>query len=254
MLESYVRSRLAKKKILLMTHIVIGYPSIEDSFEIVRTMVEAGVDLMELQIPFSEPIADGPVILEANQTALASGLTVAECLDFGRRVAGAFPIPFLYMTYYNILFKYGVHRFAEEVKTAGLKGAIVPDLPPEEAGEYLDAMGGNGLSPIFIFSPTTADARMRSIAAVADGFVYCVARKGVTGDQTTFSGSMDAYLARCRAGTGLPLALGFGVKSRSDIKFLEGKADIAIIGTQALRLVKSEGIDALGPFIRDLQT
>jgi tryptophan synthase alpha chain len=253
MLESYIRSRLTEKKILLMTHIVIGYPSLEESLEIVRTMVEAGVDLVELQIPFSEPIADGPVILKANQQALADGVTVPQCLEFGRTVAGHFSIPFLYMTYYNIFFKYGVERFADHMQGAGLRGAIVPDLPPEEADDYLNAMGRCGLSPIFIFSPTTSETRMQAIDKVADGFVYCVARKGVTGDQTTFTCQMDDYLAGCRRATGLPLALGFGVKDRNDIEFLEGKADIAIVGTQALRLVESEGIDALGPFIRSLQ-
>ena len=253
MLESYIRSRLEEKKILLMTHIVIGYPSLDASLEIVRTMVEAGVDLMELQIPFSEPIADGPVILKANQDSLASGVTVPQCLAFGRTVASRFPIPFLYMTYFNILFKYGVDRFADHMLDAGLKGAIVPDLPPEEAGDYLTAMERCGLSPIFIFSPTTTAARMQTIAKVADGFVYCVARKGVTGDQTRFSRQMDDYLGACRKATGLPLALGFGVKDRDDIKFLEGKADIAVIGTQALRLMESDGIGALGPFIRSLQ-
>ena len=254
MLESYIHSRLEEKKILLMTHIVIGYPSLDASLEIVRTMVEAGVDLMELQIPFSEPIADGPVILKASQDALANGVTVPQCLEFGRTVARRFSIPFLYMTYYNILFKYGVDRFAEHMQNAGLKGAIVPDLPPEEAGDYLTAMQRRGLSPIFIFSPTTSAARMQTIATVADGFVYCVARKGVTGDQTRFSRQMDEYLGACRQATGLPLALGFGVKDREDIQFLEGKADIAVIGTQALRLMDSEGIDALGPFVRNLQT
>jgi tryptophan synthase alpha chain len=253
MLESYIRSRLAEKKILLMTHIVIGYPSLEASWEIVRSMVAAGVDLMELQIPFSEPIADGPVILKANQSALAQGVKVAACLDFGRRVAREFPIPFLYMTYYNILFKYGVERFADEMREAGLKGAIVPDLPPEEAADYVSAMRRNSLAPIFIYSPTTSEARMQTIGAVADGFVYCVARKGVTGSQTDFSREMDDYLARCRRATGLPLALGFGVKERADIRFLEGKADIAIIGTQALRRVEQEGVEALGPFIQSLQ-
>jgi tryptophan synthase alpha chain len=253
MLESHIRSQLEEKKILLMTHIVIGYPSLDASLKIVRTMVEAGVDLMELQIPFSEPIADGPVILKANQQALADGVTVPQCLEFGRTVASQFPIPFLYMTYYNILFKYGVDRFADHMQDAGLKGAIVPDLPPEEARDYLAAMGRCGLSPIFIFSPTTTAKRMQTIARVADGFVYCVARKGVTGDQTHFSLQMDDYLGACRKATGLPLALGFGVKDRDDIKFLEGKADIAVIGTQALRLIESQGIDALGPFIRNLQ-
>ena len=167
MLETYIRSRLADRQILLMTHIVIGYPTLETSLEIVRTMVEAGVDLMELQIPFSEPIADGPVILKANQAALANGVTVDQCLDFGRRVARQFPIPFLYMTYYNILFKHGVDRFADGMQAAGLQGAIVPDLPPEEAADYLDAMSRNRLSPIFIYSPTTSDTRMNTIARVA---------------------------------------------------------------------------------------
>jgi tryptophan synthase alpha chain len=253
MLESYIRSRLADKKILLMTHIVIGYPSLADSMEIVRTMVAAGVDLMELQIPFSEPIADGPVILKANQQALANGVTVDQCLAFGQTVARQFSIPFLYMTYYNILFKYGVDRFGGHMKAAGLHGAIVPDLPPEEAGEYLEVMQENGLAPIFIYSPMTSGERMATIATVADGFVYCVARKGVTGDQTDFSQQIDDYLGRCRSATGLPLALGFGVKDKTDVKFLEGKADIAVIGTQALRLVENQGISSLGDFIRSMR-
>jgi len=253
MLENYIRERLSEKKILLMTHIVIGYPSLEASMEIVETMVDAGVDLMELQIPFSEPIADGPVILKANQQALASGVTVAQCLDFGKTVAGRFSIPFLYMTYYNILFKYGVNRFAGHMHTAGLRGAIVPDLPPEEANAYLEAMGANQLAPIFIYSPTTSTNRMSTIAGVAEGFVYCVARKGVTGDQTEFSQQLDSYLDRCRKVTSLPLALGFGVQDRSDIEFLKGKADIAVIGTQALRIVEEKGIPALNGFLKDLQ-
>ncbi len=252
MLETYIRDRLSEKKILLMTHIVIGYPSLEASLQIVETMVAAGVDLMELQIPFSEPIADGPVILKANQQALAAGVTVDQCLAFGKEVAGRFAIPFLYMTYCNILFKYGIARFADHMDAAGLRGAIVPDLPPEEAHDYLAAMGSHRLAPIFIYSPTTSTTRMDTIAGVADGFVYCVARKGVTGDRTEFSQQIDRYLARCRRATRLPLAVGFGVKDRADIEFLTGKADIAVIGTQALRVVEEKGIAALGDFLRRL--
>jgi tryptophan synthase alpha chain len=253
MLETYLRQLRKKKEILLMTHIVIGYPSLEASFEIVQAMVEAGVDLMELQIPFSEPIADGPVILKANQRALAQGITVQQCLDFGQRVAHQFDIPFLFMTYYNILYKYGVARFAETIAAKGLKGAIVPDLPPEEGSEYLAAMEAQKLAPIFIFAPTSSDQRMQMIAGHARGFIYCVARKGVTGQQTQFSRQLDAYLARCRQATDLPLALGFGVKDKADIDFLTGKADIAVIGTQTIRIVEEQGIEAVGNFIRDLR-
>lgn len=252
MLETYIREQRRQKEILLMTHIVIGYPSLEASYDIVKAMVAGGVDLMELQIPFSEPIADGPVILKANQHALANGVTVQQCLDFAARVATEFDIPFMLMTYYNILFKYGVNRFAGTMTAGGLRGAIVPDLPPEEGQEYLDAMQKHGLAPIFIFAPTSSDARMKLIAEQAKGFVYCVARKGVTGQQTNFSRELDAYLARCRQATNLPLAVGFGVKDAADIQFLTGKADIAVIGTQTIRIVEQDGVATVENFINSL--
>ncbi len=253
MLETYLKERVRERGILLMTHIVVGYPSMEDSFQMVQTMVDAGVDLMELQIPFSEPIADGPVILRANQEALASGVTVKMCLDFASDVARSFPIPFLFMSYYNILFKYGVEPFAVAMAQRALKGAIVPDLPPEEADEYLRSMQANGLCPIFIFSPTTTDERMRAIAAHGRGFIYCVARKGVTGLDTDFTDRLQEYLTRCRRATDLPLALGFGVKDREDVEFLRGKADIAVIGTQTIRCMNEAGVGAVGEFIRGLR-
>ena len=253
MIETTIRKQLESKDILLMTHIVIGYPSLEDSYRIVKAMVEAGVDLMELQMPFSEPIADGPVILRANQEALATGITVEQCLDFAERVGREFDIPFLVMTYYNILFKYGVAKFARAMAQRGLKGAIVPDLPPEEAADYLAAMSKHGLDPIFIFAPNSTEKRLQLIAQHARGFVYCVARKGVTGAQTDFSRDLDAYLSRCRAATDLPLALGFGVSSKEDIDCLRGKADIAVVGSQAIRVFDTEGVDAVGTFIRGLR-
>jgi tryptophan synthase alpha chain len=252
MLESYLRTRVQEKEILLMTHIVLGYPTFEDSFKIIEAMVEAGVDIMELQIPFSEPIADGPVILHANQKSLAAGATVQKCLDFAEKVTGTFDIPFLFMSYYNILFKYGVERFAAAMTKRRLHGAIVPDLPPEEGKEYLAVMQEHNLAPIFIFSPTTPDERMKYLASFARGFIYCVARKGVTGADTTFSTELDSYLARCREATDLPLALGFGVKEKKDIDFLKGKVDIAVIGSQTIRLVDKGGAGVVGSFIRGL--
>ncbi|MFH1985359.1 MAG: tryptophan synthase subunit alpha [Pseudomonadota bacterium] len=253
MLESYIRDRLKTKDILLMTHIVLGYPSFEACRDIVAAMVAAGVDLMELQIPFSEPMADGPVILKANQEALARGARVAQCLDFAASVAAAHDIPFLFMTYYNILYKYGIDAFADAMAERGLKGAIVPDLPPEEGGDYLAAMKRRDLSPIFIYAPTTPEARMAEIDSHASGFVYCVARKGVTGRETQFSDDLDTYLKRCRKATALPLALGFGVKDKKDVDFLKGKVDIAVIGTQTIRLVNEQGVGAVEAFIRSLR-
>ncbi|MEN8182395.1 MAG: tryptophan synthase subunit alpha [Myxococcota bacterium] len=253
MLEEALRERLAEREILLMTHIVLGYPSFEDSLALVESMVEAGVDLMELQIPFSEPIADGPVILHANQCSLQAGARVERCLRFAEEVTGRFDIPFLVMSYYNILFKLGVGDFARTLSSAGLRGAIVPDLPPEEADEYLSAMAAAGLDPIFIFSPNTTDARMAAIAEHTRGFVYCVARKGVTGAETDFSAALDAYLARCRAATPLPIALGFGVKARSDVDALRGKVDIAVIGSETIRVMQDRGVEAVRDFIAGLR-
>lgn len=252
MIEAYIRQRLEHKKLLLMTHIVLGYPDFETSYRIIGEMVNAGVDLMELQIPFSEPIADGPVILKANQRALSGGATVSACFDLAQKAAEAFEIPFFFMTYYNIAFRYGVDRFAMDMAAAGLKGAIIPDLPPEEGAEWLAAMEKNRLCPIFILSPTTPPERMKMISAAARGFIYCVARKGVTGQSTDFSESLEAYLARCREATRLPLALGFGVKDRRDMRYLRAKVDIAVIGTESIRRMEQGGVRAVGHFIEEL--
>ncbi len=252
MIEPYLRSRLQQKPILLMTHIVLGYPSFDDSMKMIDAMVAAGVDLMELQIPFSEPIADGPVILRANQRALAHGVKVRDCIDFAAEAARRHPIPFLFMSYYNILYRYGVTRFADTMADIGIRGTIVPDIPPEEGEAYLAALAAHDLAPVFIFSPTTSDERLAMLAAHARGFVYCVARKGVTGKETAFSDELARYLERCRRATDLPLALGFGVKEKRDIDFLSGKADIAVVGTETIRVVEENGVEAVGDFIRGL--
>jgi tryptophan synthase alpha chain len=252
-LETYLRDRLKNKDILLMTHIVLGYPCFEDCFRLVEVMIETGVDLMELQIPFSEPVADGPVILRANQIALRQGVTVRECLDFAEKVAQTFDIPFLIMTYYNISFKYGVDRFVASMAGKGLRGAIIPDLPPEEGHDYLKAMQTHNLAPVLIFAPNTSARRMKYLGSLGRGFVYCVSRKGVTGRRSDFSGDFVRYIARCREATDLPLAVGFGVKERAYIDFLTGKANIAVIGTQTIRIMEKDGVAAVGDFIRGLR-
>lgn len=252
-LESYIRERRKEKDILLMTHIVLGYPSITESLKIVEAMVRAGVDIMELQIPFSEPIADGPVILRANHEALKGGITVQDCLDVAQQAASSFDIPFLIMTYYNIPFTYRIERFCVALKERELKGAIIADLPPEEGREYLQAMEKQDLAPVFILSPKTPDRRMQYIASLSRGFVYCAARKGVTGARSDFSIEMASYLGRCRKATRLPLAVGFGLQTREDIHFLKGKADVAVIGTRTLQVMAEHGTDAVGAFIRGLR-
>ncbi len=195
---------MEEKPILIMAHIVLGYPTMETSLRTVEAMVDAGVDLMELQIPFSEPIADGPVILRANHVALENGATVSACLDAAAEAASSFPIPFLIMSYCNVLFRYGVEGFVCSLAERGLRGAIVPDLPPEEGGAYFEAMHRSGLAPIVIFAPTTSLERMAHLTRFGKGFVYCVARKGVTGSHTDFSADLGAYLDRVPQGDHAP--------------------------------------------------
>jgi tryptophan synthase alpha chain len=252
-LEQYLKERRQKQEILLMTHIVLGHPHFDTSLRLVESMVQAGVDLIELQIPFSEPMADGPVILRANQEALEAGSTVDKCFEVATEVARRFDVPFLFMSYYNVLFRRGVAEFVNRSQQAGLRGAIVPDLPPEEGAEYLAAMKEAALDPIFIYSPNTTDARLKVIAQHASGFVYCVARKGVTGSATAFSTELSSYLARARAATTLPLAVGFGVKEKPDVDFLRGKADIAVVGSETLRVLERGGVAAVGPFLEGLR-
>jgi tryptophan synthase alpha chain len=251
-LEAEIKRRREQRDILLMTHIVLGYPSLAASRDIAHAMVDAGVDMMELQIPFSEPIADGPVILHANQRALAAGVTVEACLELGARLARELPIPIVFMTYYNIVWMHGLERFARETRAAGLQGAIIPDLPFEEGSTLMAAFEREQLAPIFCYAPTTPDVRLRAIAEHARGFVYCVARRGVTGTATEFGG-LDSYLARCRSATKLPLALGFGIKSKADVHAVTGKVDIAVIGSETIRVVEEHGTSAVSGFIRGLR-
>jgi tryptophan synthase alpha chain len=251
-LEAEIRKRKEQRDILLMTHIVLGYPSFDVCRKVVEQMVTAGVDMIELQIPFSEPYADGPVILHANQKALAAGSTVDKCLEVTHKLTQEFPIPFVFMTYYNIAWKRGHERFVKEMRETGVRGAIIPDLPFEEGDVLLNVMAKEQLEPVYLFAPTSSEARMRSIAERASGFVYCVARKGVTGAQTDFAGLED-YLGRCRRATKLPLALGFGVRERKDVAAITGKVEIAVVGSETIRVIDRDGVEAVRPFITSLR-
>ncbi|WP_028582861.1 tryptophan synthase subunit alpha [Desulfogranum mediterraneum] len=248
-----LHNRLEQKPILLMTHLVLGYPSLEDNRLVIEQMAANGVDCIELQIPFSEPIADGPVILKANQDSLETGITVEQCFTFAREMADRFPqVCFLFMTYYNIVYAQGEETFLGRTREIGLWGTIIPDLPPEEGQSYLQLSRELGLAAITFFTPTSTSARMEEVAGQGNGFVYCVARKGVTGKQTELDSSIEAYLKRCKGATALPLAVGFGISSRADIDRLTGMAEMAVIGTATIKLVDEQGPGAVGPFIAGL--
>lgn len=253
-LEKHIRDKLKGQEILLMSHAVLGYPSFEDNRKLIAALVAAGVELIELQIPFSEPIADGPTLLKANHEAVKSGVSVDECLSFAKEICSLYPdTAFVFMTYYNILFSRGVGRFIAEAADSGVKGMIVPDLGLEEAGEYITEARAHDIATIFLVTPATPSERVGAIARQSRGLLYCVARRGVTGVKTDFLEEFNSYLARVRAQTELPLGVGFGVQSSEDIENLKGHAQIAIVCSQAIKLYVEAGADAVRSFMSDLR-
>jgi tryptophan synthase alpha chain len=234
MLEAYIRERLKERKLLLMTHMVVGYPSLAANRKMLDCMQEAGVDLVELQMPFSEPIADGPVFIRANEEALRGGLKRADYFRFMASASRTVDMPLLYMGYCNTVFRMGQEAFCDRLAKSGGTGMIVADLPPQEAGDLIRHAAARDLDFVHLMTPTDTAARLREIAADATGFVYCVARRGVTGRATALDAALRAYLKRCRAATRLPLGVGFGIRKPEHVRLLRGAADIAIVGTACL--------------------
>jgi len=251
-LDDHVREQLGSKPLLLMMHAVVGYPSLDANWAMLEAMDAAGVDLVELQLPFSEPIADGPAFAKANQEAIRAGATWSTYFDFAARASRRFPFPLLFMGYYNSVFRMGAERFCARLTDAGMRGFIVADLPPEEATE-LNAMGrAHELAPILLMTPTSSPARLAAIGRQAWGFVYCLAGKGVTGERTDVSQGVEAFIARCRAATPLPLAVGFGIRTPADAGALRGLADIVIVGTAGLEVWEQRGPGAYREFLEAL--
>lgn len=251
-LEQYLRERKAHKDLLIMTHVVCGYPSFEDNWAELEIMAEFGVDIVELQFPFSEPSADGPLFVRANELALKRGVTPADCFAFMKKVSDHFPFKVLMMGYYNTAFKMGAETFLERLKDAGGCGYILPDLPVDEARELHGLSEKYHLAPVVLMTPTSTDRNLAKLGAAARGMVYAVARKGVTGSKTDMGEELDRFLARCRQYTDLPIGVGFGVSGKEDIDFLRGRADMAIIGTAALRAWEEGGAEQLRAFFARL--
>ena len=251
-LESYIAERKQHKDLLVMAHVVCGYQSFEANMQELEIMHEAGVDLVELQFPFSEPSADGPLFVRANEQSLKSGTTVDQCFDFMKLVSARFPFKVLMMGYYNTAFKMGEEAFVKRVKESGGVGYILPDLPIEESAKLHRLSEEAGIEPIILMTPTTSDTRLAKLGAVSRGLVYVVARKGVTGSKTQMGDDVLALIERCRQHTDVPLGGGFGISSKADIDVLRGHADVAIVGTAALKTWQEGGAPGLRQFFAEL--
>ena len=251
-MEDYIRQRLRRKRLLLMTHAIVGYPSFDANMAMLEAMQQADVDLVELQLPFSEPIADGPVFVRANQCALEAGVAWDNYFAFMQRATAAFDFKILMMGYYNSILQMGHERFCACLSEHGGEGFIVADLPPEEADDLHQYAAFYRQAPIVMMTPVNSEPRLREIGTKAGGFVYCVARRGVTGRPTQVDESLEAFIARCRSATSLPLALGFGLRTRQDLQQVKGLVDIGIIGTALLMAWEQGGKETYGALLQEL--
>lgn len=237
-----------EKRIGLMTHVVVGYPSVEATEEVVRVMAENGADIIELQIPFSDPLADGPTIMKASEESLRNGIRVKDAFGLMRKLSSEVRIPLLFMGYYNTIFKYGTARFCEDAGRAGASGLIVPDIPLEEEQEehFIENARKNNLYAIRVVSPASTDERLKKNAQVAEGFVYCMARQGITGAKKDLDPALVSYLERARRVFDVPLAVGFGISKREHIQALKGHADVAIVGSAMIDVISKSKKDEVG--------
>ena len=251
-LQAYIEQRKQHKDILVMAHVVCGYPSFEDNLQELEIMAEAGVDIVELQFPFSEPSADGPLFVKANEQSLKAGTTVDQCFEFMSKASTLFPFKIVMMGYYNTVFRMGESVFVDRLKQAGGVGYILPDLPVEESENLHRLSEQAGVEPIILMTPTSSDKRLAVLGAASRGMVYAVARKGVTGSKTNLGDDVLGLIDRCRQHTGVPIGVGFGISSKSDLDFLRGSADLAIVGTAALKTWESSGAEGLRCFFNEL--
>ena len=229
----------------LVAYITAGDPSLAASEKIVLAAAEAGADVIELGVPFSDPVADGPTIQRASERALRGGATLAGVIDLVRRVRTASDVPLILFSYFNPILQMGVEKFADAASAAGADGVLATDLTPEEAGEYRKALQARGLDTIFLAAPTSTDERLEIIAGSSSGFLYLISRTGVTGERDSMSQDLPALARRVRRATKLPLAVGFGISLPEHVSVLGGIADAAVVGSALMaEIEKSATVDA----------
>jgi tryptophan synthase alpha chain len=251
-LEAMFASARADGRIAFMPFMTIGYPDYQASIELVRAMVDAGADAIELGIPFSDPLADGPTIQKASFRALEGGTTPRMAIDAVRtlREAGV-EVPLILMGYFNTFLAYGGERIISDAARAGADGFIIVDLPPEESDETLALCRKAGLDLIYLLAPTSDDERIGEVARRAGGFIYCVGVVGVTGAREHLAEELPAFLKRLRGKTDLPLAVGFGISKREHVEALRGMADAAIVASAIIQIVESSPREERVKRVRD---
>ncbi len=246
-----------KKRPGLVVYLTAGDPDLATTREIALAAIDNGADVIELGVPFSDPLADGPVIQRASVRAVAKGTTLGDVLGLAKELRAARPACGLVLfSYLNPVVRMGMKAFCAAAKAAGADGVLLTDMIVEEAGEYLREMHANGLAPVFLAAPTSPDARLKAIGEASQGFVYAISRVGITGTRDTVASDAPNLVARLRKFTELPVAVGFGISNAAHVKAVGEFADAAIVGSALVALIektaKGEEAAAVGKFVGEL--
>jgi len=259
LVETFARCR-ERGRAALVVFVEAGDPDLATTERLVPALADAGADVIELGVPFSDPIADGPTIQRASERALASGTTPAGVLDLAARLrAGGLPVPLVLFSYANPLLAMGEEAFAVRAAASGIDGVLVTDLPPEEGRPLSAVLRRHGLSPVFLLAPTSPDARLARAAALSRGFVYLVSRSGVTGARASLPVDLPALVARVRSAAGrLPVAIGFGISTAAQVAEAARLADGVVVGSALVGAIESavrdgrDPVDAAASLVREL--
>jgi tryptophan synthase alpha chain len=225
----------------LICYVVAGDPSLERTVDIVSALADAGVDAIELGVPFSDPLADGPSIQASSQRALEQGVTVAKVFETVHAIRARTDIPIVLMTYFNPTLRYGVDRFARDAAAAGVDGTIQTDLTPEEADDWLAASRANSLDTVFLLAPTSTNDRIDVVARLSSGFVYCVSRTGVTGARQDIPEELPSLIMRVKERTRTPVCVGFGISNPDHVRRIGALADGVVVGSALVDVIARNG-------------
>jgi tryptophan synthase alpha chain len=251
---SRIAARLARRKAegkpAFVAFLTAGDPSLERTVEAALELDAVGVDVLELGVPFSDPLADGPVIQRSSERALARGITLARVLEAVARIRERCELPLVLFSYLNPLLQRGLARVAADAKAAGVDGVLVTDLPPEEADAWIGAARAAGLDTIFLAAPTSPDARLRLVAQASRGFVYAISRTGVTGERQALSDDARPLVARLRAQSDVPVALGFGISTPEQVGEAARVADAVVVGSALVRFLEEQPQGDLGARVK----
>jgi tryptophan synthase alpha chain len=236
--QAFQRTR-EKNRAAFVAYLCAGDPDFETSLDACRTLLDSGVDVLELGVPFSDPLADGLTNQLAAQRALASGMTAARVFELVRRIREFSEVPIVFYTYYNLVFSNGIDAYVRAAKKAGVDGLLTLDLPPEEADEVCSACRSHGVDTVFIIAPTTPESRVARIAEVTTGFIYYVSREGVTGVRDQVAANVPEAVAQIRRHTQMPVAVGFGISTRAQVAQVAAVADGVVVGSALVNCIRA---------------